>query len=256
METLHSEGLGHTCGIWASAPEVLEAWFLEKPANRILANGPCSQGAVGYSTWLVPSMSLGCGPQAGNITSDNISARHLVNIKRVALPRRDWEEIQRRDHERAARLGGEAAPRGTFLPGDPALGAGRAGPAGASTLAASNALASNWQGNAPLGGEGAATRAKVNPAPKATAAATSAPRFTGGGTPNTAAPAPAPAPAARPSARSAPAAPATAPAAPYVGTELSAAEIESIMSHAGAGCPLGPCEGCPHLNVANGTCTA
>ena len=48
----------------------------------------------------------------------------------------------------------------------------------------------------------------------------------------------------------------TAPAARAVGSTLTAAEIENIMSHAGAGCPLGPCQGCPHLSVANGACTA
>ncbi len=114
-------GLGHTLGLWARDPKVLEAWFLEKPANRIVVNGPTSQGAVGYSTNLMPSMSLGCGPQAGNITSDNISARHLINVKRAAFPRRDWETIWSKDHARAAQMGGERAPRGSGLPGDPAL---------------------------------------------------------------------------------------------------------------------------------------
>ena len=78
-------GLGHTLGLWARDRNVIEAWLLEKPANRIVVNGPTSQGAVGYSTNLAVSMSLGCGPQAGNITSDNITARHMVNIKRAAV---------------------------------------------------------------------------------------------------------------------------------------------------------------------------
>src|SRR5688572_7563264 len=149
METLQHEGLGHTCGVWARDEKVLEAWFLEKPANRIIVNGPCSQGAVGYSTGLVPSMSLGCGPQAGNITSDNISARHLVNLKRVAFVRKDWEQIRRRDHARAHALGGEAAPRGSGLPGDPAL-AGDGSGARASSSAFAAPAASNWGGNAPV----------------------------------------------------------------------------------------------------------
>ncbi len=233
METLHSDGLGHTCGVWAGDPEVLEAWSLEKPANRIIANGPCSQGAVGYSTNLMPSMSLGCGPQAGNITSDNISAKHLVNIKRVALPRRDWDETCRRDHERAARLGGEAAPRGSLLPGDPAMRS-HGPPAGA--LADGKSLQSNWQGNAPL--------SDAPPSRKATVArSTTAPTFTSA----------APAPPARPRA---PAPKSPPKAAPYVGGALSVGEIQNIMSHAGQGCPLGPCQGCPHLNVAKEACTA
>ncbi|NUP96946.1 MAG: aldehyde dehydrogenase family protein, partial [Planctomycetaceae bacterium] len=115
MDMLHFDGLGHTCAVWARDERVLESWYLEKPASRIIVNGPSSQGAVGYSTNLVPSVSLGCGPQAGNITSDNISARHLVNLKRVAFPRRDWEEAQRRDHARAAGSSGDSNPRGSLL---------------------------------------------------------------------------------------------------------------------------------------------
>jgi acyl-CoA reductase-like NAD-dependent aldehyde dehydrogenase len=248
METLHSEGLGHTCGVWASDPDVLEAWFLQKPANRIITNGPCSQGAVGYSTHLLPSMSLGCGPQAGNITSDNISAKHLVNIKRVALPRRDWDDLHRRDHERAASLGGEVAPRGSLLPGDPALGGSSQAPT--STLSAGLGLQSNWQGNAPLSDGPAASagsssprpRAKVHAAPKSPGGS-SAPKFTRAAS---AAPvAVAPPPKQSPS-----------KAATHVGGALSVGEIQDIMSHAGQGCPLGPCQGCPHLNVASGSCTA
>ena len=46
-------------------------------------------GATGYTTGLAPSMSLGCGAYAGNITSDNITPLHLINVKRLAyeLPR-------------------------------------------------------------------------------------------------------------------------------------------------------------------------
>lgn len=261
IETLEFDGLGHTIGVHCRDEAVLEAFFLEKPANRILVNGPTSEGAVGYSTHLVPSMSLGCGPQAGNISSDNISARHLVNIKRVAYPRRDWDALYARDHARAAALSGDRAPRGSGLPGDPALGAGGArsepGARGA------GASASNWQGNpavvstpsaaprpsgaptfttAQPGGtlrpaaSGAELRPKVGAAPKAFAAAPAA-RAPGAASPRPAAPAAAPRPAA-------------------VGASLSPEEIRSILSHAGAGCPLGPCKGCPHHEVTTGACKA
>ncbi|MEZ6021669.1 MAG: hypothetical protein R3F17_16740 [Planctomycetota bacterium] len=63
--------------------------FLQKPASRIVVNGPSSQGAVGFSTNLMPSFSLGCSPLAGNITSDNITARHLITIKRAAVLKAD-----------------------------------------------------------------------------------------------------------------------------------------------------------------------
>jgi acetaldehyde dehydrogenase/alcohol dehydrogenase len=57
-------------------------------AGRILVNQPASYGALGgtYNA-LPPSMTLGCGSGGKNITTDNISARHLLNIKRVTRRR-------------------------------------------------------------------------------------------------------------------------------------------------------------------------
>jgi acetaldehyde dehydrogenase (acetylating) len=259
-------GLGHTMGIHCRDQEVLDRFFLEKPANRIIVNGPTSQGAVGYSTSLDPSVSLGCGPQAGNITSDNITARHLINIKRAAAPTNDWEERAVRDHARAAALGGEAAPRGSGLPGDPALGGNvRPAVAGAPATPA-------WSGNAThqsvkkhVPPTPPADRPKVQAAAKVTPR--TAPVFTQPGASAAQAPRPAAAPApARPAAapqrpvQAAPQAPqaaATRTASnPYAGGSLSSGDIQRIISGSGSGCPLGPCQGCPHHSLTTGACTA
>jgi acetaldehyde dehydrogenase (acetylating) len=58
---------------------------LEKPAFRILVNTQAALGAVGYTTGLEPSMTLGPGTQGGSIISDNVTARHLMNVKRLAF---------------------------------------------------------------------------------------------------------------------------------------------------------------------------
>ena len=58
--------------------------------SRILVNAPSSQGGVGLATHLVPSLTLGCGTYGGNITSDNISAMHLIQKRRVATIREDF----------------------------------------------------------------------------------------------------------------------------------------------------------------------
>src|SRR4029078_5273126 len=42
-------------------------------------------GAIGFTTDLEPSMTLGCGSWGGNVTSDNISPRHLMDVKRIAF---------------------------------------------------------------------------------------------------------------------------------------------------------------------------
>jgi hypothetical protein len=62
------------------------------PANRVLVNTPAPQGSTGITTNVFPSMTLGCGAVAGNITSDNVGPQHLINIKRLAYVVRKPEE--------------------------------------------------------------------------------------------------------------------------------------------------------------------
>jgi acetaldehyde dehydrogenase (acetylating) len=64
--------------------EVILQFGLKKPAFRICVNTPTTHGSIGLTTGLDPAMTLGCGGWGGNITSDNISPRHLLNIKRLA----------------------------------------------------------------------------------------------------------------------------------------------------------------------------
>ncbi|MDO8665305.1 MAG: hypothetical protein Q7J79_01735, partial [Gemmatimonadales bacterium] len=45
---------------------------------------------VGYTTGLVPAMTLGPGTWAGSSTSDNIGPLHLINIKRLAYETREY----------------------------------------------------------------------------------------------------------------------------------------------------------------------
>jgi len=60
----------------------------ELPASRITINTPTTHGAIGFSTALPPSMTLGCGSWGGNVTSDNVSPLHLMDIKRIAFETR------------------------------------------------------------------------------------------------------------------------------------------------------------------------
>jgi acetaldehyde dehydrogenase (acetylating) len=89
IEILNFGGLGHTLSVHTKDEEVVRQFGLRKPAFRICVNTPAALGAVGYTTNLFPSMTLGCGAAGGNITSDNISPLHLINLKRVAYGVRD-----------------------------------------------------------------------------------------------------------------------------------------------------------------------
>ena len=77
-------GMGHTMSIHSQNDAVILAFGLHKPAYRICVNTPTTHGSIGLTTGLDPAMTLGCGGFGGNITSDNISPKHLLNIKRVA----------------------------------------------------------------------------------------------------------------------------------------------------------------------------
>jgi len=85
LEILAYGGQGHSLVIHARDMDVIERFALEKPVGRLLVNASSSQGAIGLSTNLTPSLTLGCGSAGGNITTDNVTARHLVQIRRVAF---------------------------------------------------------------------------------------------------------------------------------------------------------------------------
>ncbi|MBN1350127.1 acetaldehyde dehydrogenase (acetylating) [candidate division KSB1 bacterium] len=84
IEVLNFGGLGHTLVIHSTDESIIEQFGLKKPAFRILVNTPGTHGAIGLTTNLEPSLTLGCGTYGGNITADNVTPMHLLNIKRVA----------------------------------------------------------------------------------------------------------------------------------------------------------------------------
>jgi acetaldehyde dehydrogenase (acetylating) len=86
VELLAYGGVGHTFAIHCNDPDVVMEFGLHKPAFRIIVNSSSTHGAIGYTTGLVPSLTLGPGTWGGSITSDNVGPLHLVNIKRIA-----WE---------------------------------------------------------------------------------------------------------------------------------------------------------------------
>ncbi|MEL6794729.1 MAG: recombinase, partial [Pseudomonadota bacterium] len=86
------EGWGHSSVVHSNDP-VIVARFSTVPTGRVLVNTPAIMGGMGYSTDLEPSFMLGTGTWSGSITSDNVTALHLINIKRVAYQNRPWRDI-------------------------------------------------------------------------------------------------------------------------------------------------------------------
>ncbi len=85
IELLEFGGVGHTLVIHSTDQDMIMKFALEKPAFRILVNTQAALGAIGYTNGLDPSLTLGPGTWGGSIVSDNVTARHLMNIKRLAF---------------------------------------------------------------------------------------------------------------------------------------------------------------------------
>ena len=89
-ELLRFGGMGHTMVIHSGNDDIVLEFGLRKPAHRVLVNTVAALGAVGHTTHLFPSMTLGCGSWGNNITSDNIGPQHLLNVKRLAYETREY----------------------------------------------------------------------------------------------------------------------------------------------------------------------
>lgn len=79
-------GLGHTAAIHTADEKIAIEYGMKVRVSRIVVNSPAVHGAVGNTTDLIPSLTLGCGTLGGNSISDNIHPLHLINRKRIA-----WE---------------------------------------------------------------------------------------------------------------------------------------------------------------------
>ncbi|MFA6294593.1 MAG: aldehyde dehydrogenase family protein [Victivallales bacterium] len=90
-------GIGHTASIFSNDDSRIKAFAMLMNAGRIIVNTPSSQGAVGgiYNK-LSPSLTLGCGTGGKNITTDNVTAKHLLNIQRIAR-RRENQRLMKFD---------------------------------------------------------------------------------------------------------------------------------------------------------------
>lgn len=88
IELIQFGGRGHSLIIHATDDKVIMAFGLEKPVFRIGVNTMGSLGAIGLTTSIMPSLTLGPGGIGGAITGDNITVHHMYNIKRLAYESR------------------------------------------------------------------------------------------------------------------------------------------------------------------------
>ncbi len=84
-EMLNLGGLGHSAVIHSTNKEVQKQFGLRMKACRLIVNSPSAQGGIGdiYNAF-IPSLTLGCGSYGKNSVSQNVTATHLINVKRLA----------------------------------------------------------------------------------------------------------------------------------------------------------------------------
>lgn len=90
-------GIGHTASMFSNDDDKIKQFSMLMNAGRIVVNTPSAQGAVGgIFNMLSPSLTLGCGTGGKNITTDNVSAKNLLNIQRIAR-RRENQRLEKFD---------------------------------------------------------------------------------------------------------------------------------------------------------------
>lgn len=97
-QMLEFNGMGHTASLhtFAGNNEIIEKFAEQMEACRILVNSPSSIGGIGdlYNE-MTPSLTLGCGSYGKNSVSENVSVKHLINVKTIAKRRNNmqWQKL-------------------------------------------------------------------------------------------------------------------------------------------------------------------
>jgi sulfoacetaldehyde dehydrogenase len=80
-------GKGHSCGIYSFDDEHVHRLALMAPVSRIMVRQVQSRSNAGTFTNGMPmTSSMGCGTWGGNITNENISLKHYMNVTWVSRP--------------------------------------------------------------------------------------------------------------------------------------------------------------------------
>lgn len=80
-------GRGHSCGIYSFNDEHIHMLAMAMPVSRMMVRQPQSKANSGSLTNGMPmTSSMGCGTWGGNITNENVSLKHYMNVTWVSRP--------------------------------------------------------------------------------------------------------------------------------------------------------------------------
>ncbi|NDR55492.1 aldehyde dehydrogenase family protein [Aliiruegeria sabulilitoris] len=80
-------GKGHSCGIYSFDEAHILAHAANAPVSRVMVRQPQSKANAGsFENGMPMTSSLGCGVWGGNVTNENVSLKHYMNVTWVARP--------------------------------------------------------------------------------------------------------------------------------------------------------------------------
>ena len=80
-------GKGHSCGIYSFSDDHIMRLAAVAPVSRMMVRQPQSKANAGaFNNGMPMTSSLGCGIWGGNITNENVSLKHYMNVTWVSRP--------------------------------------------------------------------------------------------------------------------------------------------------------------------------
>jgi len=80
-------GKGHSCGIYSFNDDHIHRLALTAPVSRIMVRQPQSKANAGaFNNGMPMTSSMGCGIWGGNITNENLSLKHYMQVTWVSRP--------------------------------------------------------------------------------------------------------------------------------------------------------------------------
>ena len=81
---LKMAGAGHSASIHCKDPQTTIDYASAVESYRVVVNAPCSQGAAGFATNLLPSFTIGTGFFGRSSIGENIGPQHLLHWTKIA----------------------------------------------------------------------------------------------------------------------------------------------------------------------------
>lgn len=86
-EITEYQGKGHSCGIHSTNEDHIVEFALKTYTSRVMVRQPqCLANSGAWTNGMPMTLSLGCGTWGGNISSENITWKHLLNTTWVSYP--------------------------------------------------------------------------------------------------------------------------------------------------------------------------